>query len=48
MDGELKETLYWINENLKAIVVNQEMLYCRIQDIEVEIEKHRSNIDKGK
>ena len=39
MDKELKQELEWINENLKAMVVNQEMMYCRIRDIEDEIKK---------
>jgi hypothetical protein len=34
MDKELKQALEWINENLKAIVMNQNLMYCRIQDIE--------------
>jgi hypothetical protein len=37
MDEELKEALNWINENLKAIVSNQDIMYCRIRDIESEI-----------
>jgi hypothetical protein len=39
MDKELKQELEWINENLKAVVTNQDMLYCRIRDIEDEIKK---------
>ena len=39
MEDELKEMLTWINENLKAIVTNQEMLYCQLRDIRVELDK---------
>ena len=40
LDKELKQELEWINENLKAVVVNQEMMmYCRLKDIEDEIKK---------
>ena len=39
MDQEMKEMLTWINENLKAVVVNQEEIYCRLSEIENEIGK---------
>jgi hypothetical protein len=39
VDKELKEMLNWINENLKAVVTNQDMMYCRLKDIEDEIKK---------
>lgn len=41
MDEELKQELEWINENLKAAVMNQELMYCRIRDIEEEIRLHK-------
>ena len=39
MEKELKEMLTWINENLKAVASNQEMIYCRLRDIEAEQKK---------
>ena len=39
MDKELKEMLNWINENLKAVVSNQTMLYRQLRDIEDELKK---------
>lgn len=39
MDKEMKEMLTWINENLKAVVVNQEEIYCRLSEIKNEIGK---------
>ena len=43
MDKELKEMLTWINENLKAIVTNQGMLYCQLRDIRVELDKQEKH-----
>ncbi len=31
--------LTWINENLKAVVMNQDMLYCKLKNIEDELKK---------
>ena len=45
MDKELKEMLTCINENLKAVVTNQSMMYCRIKKIEERVE--RSKNDSG-
>ncbi len=46
MDKELKEMLIWINENLKAVVTNQEMIYCQLRDIEDELKKRGPDINK--
>lgn len=39
MDKELKEMLTWINENLKAVVMNQDLMYCKLKNIETELKK---------
>lgn len=39
MDKELKQELEWINENLKAMVTNENMMYSRLKDIETELKK---------
>lgn len=44
MDNELKELLTCINENLKAVVANQAMIYCRVAEIEGRL---RQDIDSG-
>ena len=46
MDKEMKEMLTWINDNLKAVVVNQEEIYCRLSEIENEIGKSDPAADK--
>ena len=37
MDKELKQELEWINENLKLVVRNQTVLYCKMRKIEKKI-----------
>ena len=39
MDNELKQELEWINENLKAVVMNQDVMYLRLKDIEDTLQK---------
>lgn len=37
MNAELKQELEWLNENLKAVVTNQAMLYLQLQKIADEL-----------
>ena len=37
LDKELKQELEWLNENLKAVVTNQAMLYLQLQKIADEL-----------
>jgi len=39
MDPELKEVLICINENLKAIVENQNVMFFKLKEIEEKIGK---------
>lgn len=45
MDKELKQELEWINENLKAVVMNENMMYSRLEGIEAELKEQENNID---
>lgn len=37
MDDEMRTQLEAINQNLNAIIINQAILYCRLEDIEQRI-----------
>lgn len=39
MDQELKKELEWLNDNLKAVVENQTVIFCKLQEIEAEIKQ---------
>lgn len=34
MNKKLKKEIKWLNENLKALIMNQTMLYMRVMEIE--------------
>lgn len=44
MSKNIEEELEILNENLKAIVVNQAMIYCKLLEIERKMEK---DLEKG-
>ena len=39
MDKELKEMLNWINENLKAVIKNQNFLCLQVMELEKKLQK---------
>ncbi len=39
MDQELKEMLNWINENLKAIIENQNFLCLQVMELEKKLQE---------
>jgi hypothetical protein len=45
LDEELKEMLTWINENLKAVIKNQNFLCLQVMEIEKEIMEIKKNSD---
>lgn len=45
MDEELKQELEWINENLKALVMNENMMYSRLNGIETKLKEQKNDID---
>ena len=38
-DQRNERNVHWINENLKAVLVNQAVIHCRLSEIENEIGK---------
>jgi hypothetical protein len=39
MDEDLRQELEWLNENLKAVVMNQDMIYLELKQIEEDLRK---------
>lgn len=39
MEEELELKLEWLNENLKAVVMNQDMIYLELKQIEEDLRK---------
>ena len=37
MDEDLRQELEWLNENLKAVVMNQDMIYLELKQIEEDL-----------
>ncbi len=46
MSKKLKQELDVLNENLKALVANQEVIYSRLGDIETKLKEQKTDIDK--
>jgi hypothetical protein len=44
MNRELKQELEWINENLKAVVMNQNMLYFQLKTFEDELKENEEKV----
>lgn len=47
MDAELKQEFEYLNENLKSVVTNQAMIYCRLRDIETELKIKETVVPMG-
>ena len=43
MDKELKEMLTWINENLKAVIKNQNFLCLQIMEFKKKLQEQEGN-----
>ena len=44
MNREPKQELEWINENLKAVVMNQNMLYFQLKILEDELKENEEKV----
>jgi len=42
MDQELKEMLTWINENLKAVIKNQNFLCLQVMELEKKLQEQEN------